>query len=253
MVEALLIRGTKNSAIGNPPIPDVLSGELPSFAAREIPSDKTTDVQSLNPRDMSSLGSLGSINIASEYTSNCARIISYTMKFGVTREDAEDVYQDSWMKAINKLSKYDPSAGDFTNWLATIVKNTCIDLIRKNSKKATIPLVTENWNFDEFLADTSNLIDEEVVDKLEGEWLISKIREIPDTQATSIFEYYYNSKRQREIAEELTVPLGTIKTRISRGISNVRKNLRNEGLNSLSDVSNPVIYGEGGSEDGVRR
>lgn len=72
----------------------------------------------------------------------------FTVAFGVTknRESAEDVLQESYIKAWNKFDDFDINK-NFTNWMTTIVKNTAIDQIRiKRRSASSLSLDTSHTN-----------------------------------------------------------------------------------------------------------
>ena len=133
--------------------------------------------------------------------------------------DAEDLTIEAFGKAFKKLHQYTPDYA-FSTWLFKIASNNCIDFIRKK-KKYTFSM---DKNFDE--EDTSNLastIPSETLDPEEHAIRKQKIKlmhEVVDKlkphYRTLIDLRYFKEYSYDEIAEEMALPLGTVKAQLFR-------------------------------------
>lgn len=132
---------------------------------------------------------------------------------------AEDILQEAFMKIWNNASSYESSKGRLFTWMLNICRNTAIDKMRskgyKSSKKTTSDetVLYENPTkiYDDIKPDTIGLKD--IVNKLKPEWkqLIDLI--------------YFNGYTHQEAADELDIPLGTVKTRLRSAILLLREKI----------------------------
>jgi RNA polymerase sigma-70 factor (ECF subfamily) len=125
------------------------------------------------------------------------------------QEDAKDLYQETAFRAITNRDKFRPGT-NFKAWSFTIMKNIFINNYRKKVKKNTIIDSTDNLYF---INSGTNVIDNDadrniLMDELNGmiESLDESIREP--------FMMHYTGFKYQEIADDLDLPLGTVKSRI---------------------------------------
>jgi RNA polymerase sigma-70 factor (ECF subfamily) len=136
------------------------------------------------------------------------------------KDDAEDLTIEAFGKAFHRLKQYTPNYA-FSTWLFKIASNNCIDWIRKQKKKKTFsidnPIGTDDG--DEMtielkghgldpseiaIKEQKNLIMREVVEKLKPRY------------RTLVELRYYKEYSYEEIAQELDLPLGTVKAQLFR-------------------------------------
>ncbi len=137
------------------------------------------------------------------------------------REVAEEVLQDVFMKVWDNADKYDSTKGKLFTWLAQITRNTALDKVRSAGyrKGQKTDDIETSVSVRESFTDTSNIQDSglrKVIDNLDGNY------------RTLIDYAYFQSYSQSEIAEELNMPLGTVKTRMRAAMNELRKVLKNE-------------------------
>lgn len=125
------------------------------------------------------------------------------------REDARDLYQETVFRAISNRDKFTPGT-NLKAWLLTIMKNIFINNYRKKTKANTIIDTTDNQylinsghNTVNNGAESSILIDE-----------ISAMIAGLDDSLRVPFEMHRTGFKYQEIADELDLPLGTVKSRI---------------------------------------
>lgn len=148
-----------------------------------------------------------------EFTASFQKMESLLLAFAIrlTRDEweARDLLQETAFKAFKYRKLYQPHT-NLRAWLMTIMRNTFINEYRKRKRRQTIQdntagsFLLENGNQAVFNDGEVNLTLEELQE------MIGKVEE----WARIPFLMYYQGYKYDEIAEELNVPLGTVKSRI---------------------------------------
>lgn len=132
-------------------------------------------------------------------------------------EIAEDLLQETFVKIWNSFSSYDPSKGRLFTWMVNVARNLSIDKIRSKDFR--------NNSKNQDLENTVNFIDEQVNTAINPD--VVGVRELvnqlkPD-QKSVLDLVYFRGYTHVEAAEELGIPLGTVKTRMRMAIITLRK------------------------------
>jgi RNA polymerase sigma-70 factor (ECF subfamily) len=131
-----------------------------------------------------------------------------------SEEIAQDVMQDAFVKIWKKGTTYDSTKGTLFTWLLNITRNTAIDKIRSAGFRKS----GENQNIDNHVhnkvSSRGTNPDEIGVKELLNN-LDDKYRDIIDM-------IYFRGFTQKEVSEELDIPLGTVKTRLRIGLRELR-------------------------------
>jgi len=125
-------------------------------------------------------------------------------------EDAKDLLQETFVKALSYRTKF----RDKTNlkaWLYTIMKNTFINNYRRTVKARTIMDTTKDQYFLNASPQTSQSISPEAIYSY-GE-IVEKIEDLPEEYRVP-FSMHNDGFKYKEIADELGLPIGTVKSRI---------------------------------------
>lgn len=135
---------------------------------------------------------------------------------------AEDVTQDTFITAHQSLRTF--RGGSFKSWLMRIVVNTCYDVLRSSRHRLTDSL--DDLPVDEDHA--VQLIDpaaspQEHVERLElNGWLEAGIKALPDDQRIVLVLCDVHGYSYEEIADMVDLPMGTVKSRLSRARTRLR-------------------------------
>lgn len=141
------------------------------------------------------------------------RLKSFFMRGGASPAAAEDLVQETMLAVWRKASYFDASRAGVSTWLFTIARNLRIDQLRRQKKPVMLPQEPEEF---EESAETVVLGAER--DEIVRRALVG----LPQEQAAIIRLSYYAEKSQTEIAEELGIPLGTVKSRARLAMNRLR-------------------------------
>lgn len=141
-------------------------------------------------------------------------------------EDANDLYQETAIRAFKNIEKFKPGT-NLKAWLFTIMKNIFINNYRKKMKRNTLIDTTDNMYF---INSGSSIVENKADGNMAMEELSSIIESI-DVTLSQPFLLHYQGFKYQEIADQLQLPLGTVKSRIFFA----RKELQQKILSSYGD------------------
>lgn len=146
------------------------------------------------------------------------RIKSYAINQGMGQQ-AEELVQEVMINVWRKADQYTDSLASPSTWIFSITRNQRIDLLRKtNRSKAEIAVDTEElWQIP--TEDTTvRSIQAGSTEKV----VRASINTLPEEQMIAVRKIYYEGKTHEEVAEELKVPLGTLKGRLRLSMRKLR-------------------------------
>lgn len=147
------------------------------------------------------------------------------------REQAEDLSQETFIKVLNALDRYDPSY-KFSSWIFKIAHNTALDRLRKKEPE-TLSLDGSPHARDAAEAHASSLTavatDEDpesfTASRELGREIEAAIGELRPEYRTAVLLWHVEGRAYEEIAEIMGIPLGTVKTYIHRARNELRRRL----------------------------
>ncbi|MCU0429999.1 MAG: sigma-70 family RNA polymerase sigma factor [Cytophagaceae bacterium] len=146
---------------------------------------------------------------------------SFAMKLTMNREDAKDLLQDTLLKALRYREKF----ADSTNlkaWLCVIMKNTFINNYRRQTKANKFLTVVEDVRT---VRPERRFHNNNVESEMFQAEIMKSINKLKD-EFRIPFERYRAGFQYQEIADELEIPLGTVKSRIFLARQEIMKNLK---------------------------
>lgn len=148
---------------------------------------------------------------------------TYGIIFSITKDSdiSEELLQDVFLKIWNNASSYNPQKGRFFTWVLNIARNASIDKLRsKEFKNAKLNLKSDN--FVDILESNSNFSG-----KMDAIGLQKYIDILEPVCKKLIDLLFFKGFTQKETAEELEMPLGTVKTRNRVCIDKLRSTVLN--------------------------
>jgi RNA polymerase sigma-70 factor (ECF subfamily) len=135
---------------------------------------------------------------------------SFAYSLTKNTEDSRDLYQETAYRALINSDKFEVGT-NFKAWVFTIMKNIFINNYRKKQKAQIVNDSSDN----QFLIDSSisGVVKNDAENKILVEEMTLLIEQLDPSIKVPFIMHYYGYKYQ-EIAEELDLPLGTIKSRI---------------------------------------
>ena len=132
---------------------------------------------------------------------------------------AEDVAQETFVRAWRNAGGYDPRRGRVATWLLTIARNAAIDAMRARRPEPLDPAMIAAK-----LLSAGGAVDD-AAPADERERVRGALAELPEPQRRALFMAAYAGRTAREIGELENAPVGTIKTRIRAAMSKLRDSL----------------------------
>jgi RNA polymerase sigma-70 factor (ECF subfamily) len=160
-------------------------------------------------------------------------------RFVGASEDARDLCQEAFLRAYRGLRTFKKDAR-FSSWLYQIALNVCRDRLRRRRGRTVVSLdeLDEGGQEAAVLPGPSPLELAEARDI--SDRVARAVASLPDEQREVIVLKEYQGLTFAEIAEVLGVPLSTVKTRLYRGLVQLRQRLEHEGIRSASVVPAPL-------------
>jgi RNA polymerase sigma-70 factor, ECF subfamily len=144
------------------------------------------------------------------------RIKSMLMRGGATPDTAEDIAQETLITVWHKAGYFDPARASASAWVYTIARNLRVDRLRRDrlaalyASEADVP-VEEPDRPDQLLHAA------ERADRVK-----TAIKELPEEQARVLKLSFFENRAHADIAEDLGLPLGTVKSRLRLALARLR-------------------------------
>ena len=144
------------------------------------------------------------------------RVKAYLMRSGASAELAEDVVQETMLMVWRKASYFDASRASATTWVFTIARNLRIDgQRRKVNNETTLPEMTD-------VASDFPTPEEHLLDATRDERVRRAMGGLSREQEAIVRLSFFSEKPHGEIARELGIPLGTVKSRVRLALARLR-------------------------------
>ncbi len=143
------------------------------------------------------------------------RLLNFVLRYFNNVEQAEDVVQDTLIKLYTHASYY-KNVAKFSTWIFTIAKNNALTELRKNKRKKTDSLWTEDGQIIDINSKEESL-DSKVQNEIAIDQLNKFLDEIPENFRMAVVLRDFQELSYEEISKILEIPIGTIKSRINRG------------------------------------
>jgi len=133
--------------------------------------------------------------------------------------ESEDVVQESFLALWRQAERLDPSRG-VRSYLLTIVHNKTIDRLRRKGRRPEAAL-----EFAEAVPDDSEDLAASVARQAEGATVRAALVSLPAEQKRTVEMTYFGGLTISEVADRMSVPVGTVKSRLRLALQHLRRRL----------------------------
>jgi RNA polymerase sigma-70 factor (ECF subfamily) len=165
--------------------------------------------------------------LARLYDETAATLLGLALRVLRNQADAEEVILDVFEQVWRTAHSFDAGRGNVWSWLTLLVRSRAIDRLRTAAAKRSRDHVSieEDWD----LASRDPLPEHTTIFKQECAQIRNALQLLPNQQREAIELAFYSGLTHVEIASELGLPLGTIKSRIRTGMERLRISLSSLG------------------------
>ena len=153
------------------------------------------------------------------FTHFAPRIKGFFQGQGSSSDKADEVVQEAMVNVWRKSHLFDPTKAKASTWIFTVARNARIDLLRKENRPEP------DFTDPSFFTDSEPQPDEIYERDDEAQRLQVVLAQLPEEQSKVLRLAFFEQKAHAEIAEELELPLGTVKSRIRLAFKRLRKEL----------------------------
>ncbi len=158
---------------------------------------------------------IAAITIQSLVAEHSTLLYRYAYRLTGSSSDAEDLVQQTFLVALRKLDQLrEPGAA--RGWLFTVLRHAFLKLQRQHSELSGSSLT---YDIEELAVD----FDDDP--QIDSEQIQTAINELPAEFKLVLVSYYFEECSYKEIAERLSLPLGTVMSRLSRAKNHLRTSL----------------------------
>ena len=160
------------------------------------------------------------------YDRHSSTLYALLLRILASPEDAQEVLQETFVKAWTNARMFDSARGSEIAWLISIARSRGIDKLRSRKIRGDREndAGREISIHSSFVESTTGA--DMAVRSQESSAVRSALSELPDAQRVALELAYFEGFSQSEIAAKLGEPLGTIKTRMQLGMKKVRERLQ---------------------------
>jgi RNA polymerase sigma factor (sigma-70 family) len=140
---------------------------------------------------------------------------AYGLALTVLRDSslAEDAVQEAFLAVWRTASTFSAERGKPSAWILTLVHRRAVDLVRREQRQRQPPI-----ELTPIVEDATPASDEEVLLRERRQAVQQALGQLPADQREALELAYYGGLTQSELAEQLSVPLGTVKSRMFAGL-----------------------------------
>jgi RNA polymerase sigma factor (sigma-70 family) len=156
------------------------------------------------------------------YDATSSKLFGFALRILVKRELAEEVLQESFVSIWNNAASYQAGLAAPMTWMTTIVRNKAYDALRRIDGAVEI----DADHFDKEVMDALESVDPTPIEALqisdESKALARCFAKLESLHRQAIALAFYHDLSHSEVAEQLALPIGTVKTWVRRGLEKLR-------------------------------
>jgi RNA polymerase sigma-70 factor, ECF subfamily len=143
--------------------------------------------------------------------------INICMRYADNREEAEEMFDDGFLRVLNKISYYDPEQS-FDAWFRTVIIRSAIDHYRRNKSSVSFSDIEEAYNIG---------YDEGLFERLSAEEILSVVQLLPPSYRTAFSLHVVDGYSHPEIAQMLGINEGTSRSNLAKARIKLQELLTN--------------------------
>jgi len=144
------------------------------------------------------------------------RVKAYLVRQGTDDASAEELVQEALLTAWRKADRFDPAKASAGTWIFTVARNLRIDALRKGRRPEFDPQDPA------FVPESGEAPDDAIQSGQMRVRIRDAMAQLPEEQATVIRLSFFEDKPHGEIAAQLALPLGTVKSRLRLAMRRIR-------------------------------
>lgn len=159
-------------------------------------------------------------------------VYSICNSFKISREDAEDLAQEVFLKVWMNLPRYNAGRGGLTTWIGSITHNLRVDRFRGSRLQRSTHSIDDKWDDSSSarpalqIADRRSTPHDRAFTKEVAAIIDDKAKEMPPEMWEAVSLRFVREFDYREMSHRLRVPEGTVKSRVNRGRAQLKFLLR---------------------------
>ncbi|WKE64008.1 sigma-70 family RNA polymerase sigma factor [Gallaecimonas kandeliae] len=157
------------------------------------------------------------------FTYFAPRLKAFGFKQFGNEQQALELVQETLLTLWNKAHLYDPDKAAVTTWVYRVARNQSFDMMRRKAARPDTLAGDHLWPLENQSGDDPEL-DQQVL----GDQALACLAILPPAQRQVIEKIYVQDKTQQETADELGVPLGTVKSRVRLALERLKEHLGSE-------------------------
>ena len=142
-------------------------------------------------------------------------VYGYMLKRTENETDTDDIVIETFAKAFDKISMYNPEFG-FNTWLITIAKNVHIDMLRKKKSTLFLEITDEEDSLANQVLDDTPTVEDTIITEQNLSKLLQQIKQLKPAYQEVIQLRYFQELSYQDMAEQLNEPLNNIKIKLLR-------------------------------------
>lgn len=153
------------------------------------------------------------------------RLYRYLLRLVREPAQAEDLFQQTWVRVVEKIKKYDPRQS-FDAWLFRLARNLAIDHLRRIRPQSLDEPLLSGDPMSETLQSKARPVFEEALQRERTSRVAKAMELLPVASREVLVLRFEEEMKLQEIAAVLSCPLATVKSRLRRGLETLRDELQ---------------------------
>ena len=168
----------------------------------------------------------GHLDVPAAYAAHGPELYRFALRHLGDQGAAQDVVQEVFLRAWRSAGSFDPGLASLRTWLFAIARNLLVDEARRGAARPWQRQLTDGTRHDDHSPPGPGL-DERLVDA----WVVEEaLRRIGADHRAAIVETHLRGRPHAEVAAELGVPVGTLRSRVFYGLKALRLAMEEMGV-----------------------